>query len=128
ARRRVAGDGVAFGVAESRRVDGKRDGPRTHANRRDLTRAPAGMGTRPVPVYLDVGYFASLRWSDRRWMPRTLAASEMLPWHSISTRLMCSHSTRSSDIGRSSDAAAEAPSAPRSNAARISSASAGLVR
>ena len=38
----------------------------------------------------------SLRCSERRWIPRTRAASEMFPAQSASTLWMCSHSTRAS--------------------------------
>ena len=80
-----------------------------------------------IQSYTLGGYFCSLRCSDRRWMPRRRAASEMLPAQSDMTRLMCSHSARArlggvySVVAPSSGAAS-----PRSKAASRSSASAGF--
>src|SRR6266481_2401986 len=43
------------------------------------------------------GYFDNLRCSERRWMPSSFAACEILPEQSDSTRWMCSHSTLARD-------------------------------
>ena len=73
-----------------------RDGlyPPTTIEAVDLPRDIARGGSPPQRL---TGYFASLRWSDRRCSPSTRAACEMLPWHSVITRWMCSHSTLASE-------------------------------
>jgi len=60
-------------------------------------------------------------------MPSAFAVAEILPWFSISTRLICSHSTRFTEGGFSLTGAEWSPDS-RWNAATMSSASAGLLR
>src|SRR5947209_15461351 len=74
------------------------------------------------------GYFDNLRCSERRWMPRSFAACEMLPEQSDSTRWRCSHSTLARD-GTVVGMFFSEESVLRSRyAANICSASAGLLR
>lgn len=65
---------------------------------RSSNRAPQ----RPAPnffarPYCPGGYFVSFRWSDLRCRPSSFAACDTLPPQSVSTRWICSHSTRASE-------------------------------
>ena len=84
----------------------------------------------PVQIYRGTGYFDNFRWSDLLCSPSSRAACEMLPPQSVSTRLMCSHSARASEatLGSRELGRIAGVCLARSNAAMMSSTSAGLVR